>query len=103
MGNTPNKNWATSKASTPFSFSNKSFCSPPYSNVASGRYDKNVDVTLSSRTDGSYITYTLDGNEPTPASKKYISPILISKNTTLKAKTFHETKAPSEMLTLNFN
>lgn len=103
MGNTPNMNWGISKASLPFSFSKLSFCSPPYSNVASGRYDKIGNVVLSSRTDDSYITYTLDGSEPTPTSLKYSAPILVSKNTTLKAKTFHEAKAPSEMLTLNFN
>ncbi|HEX8548511.1 MAG TPA: GH92 family glycosyl hydrolase [Cytophagaceae bacterium] len=103
MGNSPNRSWGTSNSSTPLSFTKRSFCSPPYSNIPTGRYDQKLNVVLSSRTENSYITYTLDGTDPARTSLRYSSPIVVAHNAIINARTFHETKDSSERVTLNFN
>ncbi|MBQ8364257.1 MAG: chitobiase/beta-hexosaminidase C-terminal domain-containing protein [Bacteroidaceae bacterium] len=42
-------------------------------------------VTLSAEEDGATIYYTIDGNDPTEESDVYLSPIVISETTTVKA------------------
>lgn len=59
--------------------------SKPTANVTSGTYSDTLSVTLSSKTPGAKIHYTLDGSEPTASSVEYVSPISISATTTLKA------------------
>jgi len=52
----------------------------PIPNIAPGRFDEPVEITLTSRTEGARIYYTLDGSEPI-AGESYLfdpnSPILV--------------------------
>ena len=53
--------------------------------TANGAQNGAVIVTLSSATSGAKVYYTLDGSEPTTASQKYLAPILVASNLTIKA------------------
>jgi len=57
----------------------------PVASVAEGTYTSSQKVTLTSAIDGATIYYTTNGKTPTTKSTKYISPITISKTTTLMA------------------
>jgi len=57
----------------------------PVSSLPSGTIKANTSVTLTSNTAGSSIYYTTDGSTPTTASSQYIKPIIITKDTILKA------------------
>ncbi|MGP1446070.1 MAG: chitobiase/beta-hexosaminidase C-terminal domain-containing protein [Candidatus Limimorpha sp.] len=50
-----------------------------------GIYYEAQTVSMTCNTAGSTIHYTLDGEDPTPASPAYAQPIIIDTNTTLKA------------------
>jgi hypothetical protein len=51
-----------------------------------GTYTGTVTITLSSATSGATIYYTLNGTNPTTASKFYQGPFAVTKSATLKAK-----------------
>ena len=55
---------------------------------AAGTYTSAQAVALSSTTPGAYFRYTTDGSEPNASSALYNAPILITQNTTLKAKAY---------------
>ncbi len=57
-------------------------------NPAAGSYPVNVNVSLSSNTTGVSIRYTTDGSDPTNTSPLYSSPINITTNTVIKARTY---------------
>lgn len=57
----------------------------PKANPTGAAVKVGTEVTLTSATPGASIYYTLDGNAPTMASKKYTGPITISAAATLKA------------------
>ncbi|ADL52879.1 DUF6055 domain-containing protein [Clostridium cellulovorans] len=57
----------------------------PTVSVAAGSYNAAQTISLSSKTSGTTIYYTLDGSTPTASSTAYSSPIVVSKNTTIKA------------------
>ena len=61
----------------------------PASSVKSSFFFNPIEVDLQD-SGANTIHYTLDGNEPTIDSPLYTSPILISEETTLKARTFNE-------------
>ena len=61
----------------------------PNASEAGGVYSSPQTVTLTCSSEGAEIYYTTDGTEPTETNGKvYSSPVLISGNTTLKAKAF---------------
>jgi len=60
----------------------------PAFNPAGGPYSSPQTIRLSCATSGASVRYTLDGSEPSPSSTLYSNPILISVNTTVKAKAF---------------
>lgn len=53
-----------------------------------GTYSSSVSVSISCATAGATIRYTTDGSEPTASSSVYNAPVVITSNTTLKAKAF---------------
>lgn len=53
--------------------------------MPSGTYAEPFELTLSGAPEGAEIYYTTNGTEPTVKSEKYSAPIMIEKNTVLKA------------------
>ncbi|MCL6459364.1 MAG: chitobiase/beta-hexosaminidase C-terminal domain-containing protein, partial [Gorillibacterium sp.] len=64
---------------------NDQAAAPTFSPVG-GTYASAQSVGIASTTAGATIRYTTDGSEPTTASAKYVSPIMVAQNTTIKAK-----------------
>ncbi|WHY17219.1 discoidin domain-containing protein [Paenibacillus sp. G2S3] len=69
--------------------SNDQVAAPSFS-PAGGTYTSVQSVVISSSTAGATLRYTTDGSEPNASSTKYISPISVTENMTLKAKAFKE-------------
>lgn len=59
--------------------------SPPIFSPAEGKYDKAQSVTLTDKTKGTVIYFTISGTTPTPSSTKYTNPIEVSSTETIKA------------------
>lgn len=57
----------------------------PTASSESGTYYREQKITLNSTAEGVKIYYTTDGSSPTNKSKLYTGPIIVNKNTTLKA------------------
>jgi len=77
----------------------------PTFNPPGGTYPNAQSVTISCSTSGATIRYTTNGIDPTSTSALYSTPIIISNNTTLKAKAFKTGWTPSatatEVYTIN--
>ncbi len=65
--------------------------------VASG-----AKITLSTTTSGAALYYTIDGSTPTTSSTKYVSPITITKDTTIKVIGVAYGCTPSSVATLTY-
>ena len=57
----------------------------PTFSVSAGTYTTAQTVTISDKTAGAAIYYTLDGTTPTSQSPKYTSPLTVSQTTTIRA------------------
>lgn len=53
--------------------------------LPSSSVPKDTEIILSTKTDGATIYYTTDKSEPTTSSTKYVDPIVIDKDMTIKA------------------
>ncbi|MGE0452528.1 MAG: chitobiase/beta-hexosaminidase C-terminal domain-containing protein [Vicinamibacteria bacterium] len=62
---------------------------------APGTYGAPIDVTLTSATPGAAIHYTTDGSLPTEASPLHVGPITVATSSTINARAFHASYAPS--------
>lgn len=62
---------------------------------AGGAYLSKVAVKLAPREEGATVRYTLDGTEPSEASKAYSAPIEITRGTLVRAKAFAKSGAVS--------
>lgn len=65
----------------------------PVASHADGEYPGKIDVTLSTKTQGATIFYTLDGTDPKTSTTKIEytgTPITIAKDTTLRAVCFYD-------------
>ncbi|WP_213950676.1 chitobiase/beta-hexosaminidase C-terminal domain-containing protein [Tepidanaerobacter syntrophicus] len=71
----------------------------PTASIPSGTYSGTQHVTLSCRTPGATIYYTLDGTRPSISSNIYSGPIEIAKATTIKAIAVKEGYADSAVAT----
>jgi hypothetical protein len=77
---------ATGYAASPMSASTYSIqAATPVFSPKGGTYSTAQPVTLSSTTPGAKVYYTTDGSTPTTGSSLYSAPVVISKNTTLRA------------------
>ena len=61
-------------------------------------FDEETTVTMSSRTEGAAIRYTLDGSEPTEASPLYTEPFRITESCLIRARAFRDGFPPSSIL-----
>ena len=65
--------------------------SAPTANYDSGEYSTKIDVTLSCKTEGAAIYYTIDGSDPKTDGIEYTGiPITLAKDTTLRAVSFYD-------------
>ncbi len=62
-----------------------------------GTYDGTAQVTIRCATGGATIRYTADGNDPTPTSTEYTSPIDLTYGTTLKARAYKDGMTQSDV------
>jgi len=74
---------------------------PTFSPVA-GLYTAPQDVTISTKTEGASIYYTIDGSEPTATSTLYLAPITVSAATTIKAIAIKEGMNNSDIATASY-
>ena len=74
----------------------------PTSSQPSGVVDYQSTVSLNTTTTNASIRYTTNGAEPTETSLLYTTPIIISQDTTLKAKAFRTGYTPSQTATFNY-
>jgi hypothetical protein len=69
----------------------------PEFNLKGGIYKGNQHIVLSSPNTGYTIRYTTDGSEPVASSPVYSSEIVLSKTTTVKARSFANNTVPSDV------
>ena len=72
------------------------FSEKPIFSINGGYVEKGTKVTLNT-TSNSTIYYTLDGSIPTTKSKKYNEPIIINKNTVIKAISYRDNYIESDV------
>lgn len=70
--------------------------------VQGGTYTTPQLVSLTNTVSGADIRYTLDGTEPTKNSFKYIVPIIIAENMTLKCRAFYSGYASSDIISATY-
>jgi preprotein translocase subunit SecG len=69
----------------------------PVLSPAPGPIDRPINVALDVRVRGAAIHYTLDGSEPTRTSPVYEDPVRVEPGQTIRARTFHPDREPSEI------
>ncbi|MDD4276754.1 MAG: chitobiase/beta-hexosaminidase C-terminal domain-containing protein [Candidatus Cloacimonetes bacterium] len=74
----------------------------PTFNPPGGSYASAQSVSIICATDGATIRYTTDGNDPTPSSAIFSSPIVISSNATIKAIAYMEGWTPSPISSASY-
>lgn len=76
----------------------------PTFSVASGTYNNDLNVTITTSTLGASIYYTIDGSDPSPINGYlYNGPVLISKSLTLKAVAYKENMEISNISSAAYN
>lgn len=68
---------------------------PPRFFPAPGSYTGGVSVSLTSPQRNARIHFTTDGSEPNEASSRYVTPLILSANTTIRARSYAEGRLPS--------
>ena len=79
----------------PYSLTTEPFVCPPAIQGDLVLFPDEAEVTLSCRTDGAEIHYTLDGTEPTEASTRYDGPFRIDASCVIRARAFKDGLPPS--------
>jgi beta-glucosidase len=74
----------------------------PKSSPGAGTYNGTIKVTLTSKTTGSDIYYTTDGNVPTTSSSLYSGPILVNATAIIKAMAIKDGMNHSDIVELMF-
>lgn len=77
--------WRFKKATITTGAAGETVVSKPTFSHEAGTYYSPFNLGLKTGTTGAAIYYTLDGTDPTTASEKYVVPIAIKGNTTVKA------------------
>ena len=77
------------------------FSEAPTFNIDGGYFDKSIEVKLTT-SDGSIIYYTTDGSFPNKNSKKYDSPIKLTKTTVIKAISYKDGFIESDIVSRTF-
>jgi len=103
MGNQPNKDWGSKKEDRPYSPEKKiKYAKTPKIDFENILFLNERIITLSGKEEGAKIFYTLDGSEPTEKSIPYTKPIVISKTSVFKTRSYVDGIAPSYPITVHF-
>jgi len=95
MGPAPSLTWGIGNGDEPAGIkTTKNILMAPVIQNENQLFDTSAEITLVPF-DGSTIHYTIDGTEPTMASKKYSAPIHIEKSVIIHCKAFKEGYEPS--------
>lgn len=78
------------------------YTAPPFIGVPGGFYSGSLSVTISPAALGDEIYYTTDGTIPYKTSRKYSSPITISKTTALRVVSIAPSAVPSRVITYTY-
>jgi hypothetical protein len=73
-------------------WNNRSYVPQPFASISSGMYDESQAVAFVVSDPGARIRFTVDGSDPGMNSPEYSSPVLLQKNTLLKAVAIREVK-----------
>ena len=82
----------------PYSLTKEPFVSPPAIQGSLTLFPDDAEVTLSCRTEGASIRYTLDGSEPTEASPRYDGPFRVDASCLIRARAFRDGLRPSPVV-----
>jgi hypothetical protein len=96
--------WMYMPVSTPATSNRQgytAFVEPPVIDQEAGFYT-NVSVSIHPASVGDTIRYTLDGSDPGAGSTLYLSPIGITQNSIVKARSFRSGSMPSQIATKAF-
>jgi len=85
MSDTPNKNWGVGEENEPVSAISEHLITPVPALRKGSLVFTATDTLVLEALNNALIYYTFDGSKPTITSNKYTEPIVIQKNTTLKA------------------
>jgi hypothetical protein len=102
MDSKPNKEWGTNKEDRPYSAEKITYAKPPQIEFKDIMFLNSREVTLSKTEPEAKMFYSLDGTEPTMKSIPYTKPILITKTTVFKTRSYVDGIAPSYPLTVHF-
>ncbi len=103
MDSKPNKEWGANKTDRPHIIEKKiAYAKPPQIEFSDIMFLNSRKVTLSKTEPKAKIFYTLDGKEPTNKSIPYTKPIIITKTTVFKTRSYVDGIAPSYPLTVHF-
>ena len=81
----------------PYSMTSKPFVSKPAIIGDLHLFDTEAEVSMSCRTEGAVIHYTLDGSDPTEGSPLYSGPFKVGHSCIIKARAFKEGMDPSQV------
>ena len=103
MSDAPNEDWGSKEEDRPYPPERKfKYAQSPKLDFSDILFLKNREVKLSSTEPGAKIYYTLDGSEPSEKSTPYTKPIIITKPTVLKTRSFVGGIYPSYPITIHF-
>ena len=74
----------------------------PQPDVPAGIYSSVQEVAVTTETSGATIYYTIDGTTPTPLSRIYLEPIVVTKNTVIKLLASKVGMDDSDVVTLSY-
>ncbi len=103
MGSKPNEEWGVKKEDRPYSLKAKfRYAKTPKIDFSDILFLDSRTISLSGLEPGAKIYYTLDGTEPTEKSTRYTKPIIITKTSVLKTRSYVEGIFPAYPLTVHF-
>ena len=81
----------------PYSMTSRPFVSKPAITGDLHLFESEAEVSMSCRTPGAAIRYTLDGSDPTEGSPVYSGPFKVGRSCLIKARAFKEGMDPSQV------
>jgi hypothetical protein len=85
-----------------YGYESLDFSNEPIFSKKAGFYQNAISLELSVSSNKEKIYYTLDGTIPTQASLQYSHPIEIINTSVIRARTYHESKLPSKIITKTY-